>query len=563
MASWLDSLPGKVWFRVLDAAGIVETITVLRCGSLVRISTKSYIRALSRRYDDKKQELYRFSGLQRHPVFPKWGLSPEMDLAWLHYLEAKRAAQEQRMRRGRIALGSGWAVAVTRRGRRLTVVGTNGAGQLGTGLYDSLASPRLTGHPRRTIKAVACGPDYLACLTAEDGIVLTAGANGRGQLGHGRIGGVSPELAPLASRTVDERIIAIACGNEFLLMCGTTGSVWICGAKEVACLDRRVPLRTVSDTGHPMLVPLDPTRKIEAIAAGAFHAVLLDNHGQIFTWGLNIFGQLGLGDRERRVVPELVTMPNHALCVDVAAGGNHTAAITSFSHVFLWGGHLGGCRGDEGEHSLDQPRKISLSHAVDRVVCRPFITLCLGGGKLSALGGYELLATGKEKLREICAHNPTASTTPPNTARVAATLVASTVTEVLTSESAGKKPIASELEEPKSQEAEVSNILNMSGKQEPELEPATNTLKKEDLVKTMMEMNVDLDVEKGSEGSVVLRPQAPPGAEHIVEVEACHGGFVVVLWNNDIATILGNGLAAAPSLRLWNLRDGSSFKTEG
>lgn len=707
MASWLDSLPGKVWFRVLDAAGIVEVVTILRCGSLIRISTESYIRALSRRYDSEKQDLWRFCGLQRHPAFPKWGLGSEMNLRWMHFLEAKRAARQKLRRTGRLAVGSGWAAAVTSHGKRLAVVGRNGSGQLGTGVYDSLPQPALTGHPRRAIAAVSAGPDFLACLTAEGGTVLTAGANGRGQLGHGRIGGVSPELAPLASRSVDERITSIACGDEFLLMCGETGVVFVCGAKEIACLDRRVPLKTVSDTGHPLQVPLDPTRKVEAIAAGAEHAVLLDNGGQMFTWGKNIFGQLGLGDRERRLVPELVKVPGDELCVAVAAGGNHSAAVTEFSRALVWGGHLGGCRGSGGENSIEQPRRLNLPHAVERVICRPSITLCLGGGTLSLLGGDEVVAALRTKWQEnlvsLCTPPNTAVTfvepTPPNTARVAAAVVANTVAFVALK--AGKsppdnagvaatgvldtveavvvsaEPSTAEPQNPghpeddpsklltkpgeqdeENQQVDASQFLTTSGNQEPEMEPQTLSIlddrnvnaddalssvaerngadvaegaevapvaadaakaalvadvpedaevapvdedvadvaedapvadvaeganckveeecpveeisapheaAKNDLLKVIMEMNMDYGIEESSDGSVILRPPAPLNAEHIVDVEASSGeagGFAIILWDNDFASVLGDGLAASSSLRLWSLQDGISCVTE-
>lgn len=742
MASWLDSLPGKVWFRVLDAAGIVEVVTILRCGSLIRISTESYIRALSRRYDSEKQDLWRFCGLQRHPAFPKWGLGSEMNLRWMHFLEAKRAARQKQRRTGRLAVGSGWAAAVTSHGKRLAVVGRNGSGQLGTGVYDSLPQPALTGHPRRAIAAVSAGPDFLACLTAEGGTVLTAGANGRGQLGHGRIGGVSPELAPLASRSVDERITSIACGDEFLLMCSETGVVFVCGAKEIACLDRRVPLKTVSDTGHPLQVPLDPTRKVEAIAAGAEHAVLLDNGGQMFTWGKNIFGQLGLGDRERRLVPELVKVPGDELCVAVAAGGNHSAAVTEFSRALIWGGHLGGCRGSGGENSIEQPRRLNLPHAVERVICRPSITLCLGGGTLSLLGGDEVVAAlrtkWQENLASLCTPPNTAVTfvepTPPNTARVAAAVVAITVASVavkagqslpdtagvadtLALDSVDAVVVSAEPDnaEPQSnaepqnsgnpeddpsklltkpggqdeenQQVDASQFLTTSGNQEPEMEPQTNSMlndrnvnaddalnsvpemepqtrsmlddrngnaddalssvaernapdvaegaevapvaadaakdalvadspedaevapvdedvadvaddapvpapiadvpedpnckveeecpveeisasheaAKKDLLKVIMEMNMDYGIQESSDGSVILRPPAPLNAEHIVDVEASSGeagGFAIILWDNDFASVLGDGLAATSPLRLWSLQDGISCVTE-
>ena len=42
------------------------------------------------------------------------------------------------------------------------------------------------------------------------------------------------------------------------------------------------------------------------IVAGSYHTVMLMDDGTLFTWGDNQYGQLGLGDRRKRVAPTLV-----------------------------------------------------------------------------------------------------------------------------------------------------------------------------------------------------------------------------------------------------------------
>lgn len=47
-------------------------------------------------------------------------------------------------------------------------------------------------------------------------------------------------------------------------------------------------------------------RSFVQCAAGFGHVAALTNQGDLFTWGFNVYGQLGLGDFETRYSPELV-----------------------------------------------------------------------------------------------------------------------------------------------------------------------------------------------------------------------------------------------------------------
>jgi alpha-tubulin suppressor-like RCC1 family protein len=46
--------------------------------------------------------------------------------------------------------------------------------------------------------------------------------------------------------------------------------------------------------------------KVTQVAAGATFSVAVTDSGQLFTWGSNEFGQLGVGDLRDRLSPELV-----------------------------------------------------------------------------------------------------------------------------------------------------------------------------------------------------------------------------------------------------------------
>ena len=72
------------------------------------------------------------------------------------------------------------------------------------------------------------------------------------------------------------------------------------------------------------------------IACGYYHTVALSPNGEVFTWGLNLNGQLGHGDRKDRNVPTKVESLSRETIVKVACGCDHTAAVTSTGNLLAW-----------------------------------------------------------------------------------------------------------------------------------------------------------------------------------------------------------------------------------
>ncbi|KAG5273945.1 hypothetical protein AALO_G00157470 [Alosa alosa] len=87
----------------------------------------------------------------------------------------------------------------------------------------------------------------------------------------------------------------------------------------------------------PLFRPLSPQLRAERLALGTAHALLLCAGGTIYTWGSGSHGQLGHGtlvaEEEPRVVEALWGLP---VCV-VAAGGWHSACISEGGDLYMWG----------------------------------------------------------------------------------------------------------------------------------------------------------------------------------------------------------------------------------
>lgn len=66
---------------------------------------------------------------------------------------------------------------------------------------------------------------------------------------------------------------------------------------------------------------------------------MLTSDGQIYTFGSNSYGQLGLGDLSSRGSPTLVKIPSGVNIVMITAGSHHSAALTSEGDVLSWGAY--------------------------------------------------------------------------------------------------------------------------------------------------------------------------------------------------------------------------------
>lgn len=64
--------------------------------------------------------------------------------------------------------------------------------------------------------------------------------------------------------------------------------------------------------------------------------ILLQN-GEVYTFGSNIYGQLGVGDIAAHA--GLLHVKLSGIATQVAAGSNHTAVLTSKGEVYIFGSY--------------------------------------------------------------------------------------------------------------------------------------------------------------------------------------------------------------------------------
>ena len=183
---------------------------------------------------------------------------------------------------------------------------------------------------------VAAGDAHTACVTAK-GTLWSWGYGEFGRLGHGDR---EPRQRPVRlgkEMYGGSPAVMVACGGEHTLVLTAVGCVWSCGEGSLGQLghgdaSNQLVLTLVGEEGFR-------GAQIVMVAAGGNHSVALGADGIVWAWGYGQFGQLGHNDEQKRLAPTQLAGEalGGAAAVLVAAGGDHTLAVTLAGALWVWG----------------------------------------------------------------------------------------------------------------------------------------------------------------------------------------------------------------------------------
>lgn len=237
-----------------------------------------------------------------------------------------------------VAAGKGHSAALAADG----VVWTWGRGDQGAlGYGDYLAYPKPT---RLDINAfaetravmIACGGFHTMVVTA-DGRLWTFGRGKDGRLGQGdEEERLTPTLV-LALEVCEAKIVMVAAGVAHSIAATSDGDVYTWGWGDDGQLghgdgDTKIfptKLDSVYFQGSSAVV----------VAAGELHSAILTAAGELFVCGNGGHGALGLGDTDNRYKPEYLSNDafSGSLLRMAACGAQHTMAVTEKGELWTWG----------------------------------------------------------------------------------------------------------------------------------------------------------------------------------------------------------------------------------
>jgi alpha-tubulin suppressor-like RCC1 family protein len=192
-----------------------------------------------------------------------------------------------------------------------------------------------------------------------------------GQSQTGRVSG-AVAIAAAAHHT----LVATASGELYAFGLGKGGRLGL-GDQVTHC---PTPVRVTATLAQ---------RRVVGIAAAENHSIAVTACGYVFTWGSNRFGQLS-EDGASRSTPRRVEDLKSSFCVSVAAGAKHSVALSRQGEIYVWGDNTAGQLGisrRNGTHKVQRieslwnasPPKVAISVAAS-VQATLVLTIPTGSG---------------------------------------------------------------------------------------------------------------------------------------------------------------------------------------
>ncbi|KRY58257.1 Williams-Beuren syndrome chromosomal region 16 -like protein, partial [Trichinella britovi] len=227
------------------------------------------------------------------------------------------------------------------------------------------------------VKQMVCGFDYSLVLDSE-GHVYAFGFGYGGQLGNGTAkSNWKPGI--IEGDIKDERIVQISSAGDCVLALSDKGDVFGWGNSEFRQLGTSSKQTQVNLPRHLDL----KIGRVKEIACSGSSCAALTADTKLFVWG---YGPLGLGPKTR-FTPQPMLLPSTLFGenafepevhpVRVFGGISHFAVINSKADLYMWGRNECGFLGLGHNKEQFFPFKVSINCNVQEVSCGPFHTLAL------------------------------------------------------------------------------------------------------------------------------------------------------------------------------------------
>jgi alpha-tubulin suppressor-like RCC1 family protein len=194
------------------------------------------------------------------------------------------------------------------------------------------------------IKEISAGENFSLILNTQ-GQVCSFGVNDYGQLGLGE----TEEIISIPTMIDDSEmseIMAVSAGTFHSLFLNVNGQVFGCG--NYMHNNKRMTRSEYLSSRHkeylriPTLIDTQGLGTMIAVSAGGEHSLILNFQGQVFSFGANNVGQLGLGHLNPQSTPTLIESSVIGVIVAISAGSSHSLVLNSQGQVFGFGNNVCG-----------------------------------------------------------------------------------------------------------------------------------------------------------------------------------------------------------------------------
>ena len=137
---------------------------------------------------------------------------------------------------------------------------------------------------------------------------------------------ILPNPYPTSSSNVLETLITSQPATEHNCALTETGHVYCWGEAE----DYRLGHGSTTDSRTPVNVPFPNHRSVQMIATHSSHNCALVDNGDVYCWGNNTDGQIGIGYKSNHEsYPRISNLPAGSMGVAISVGDSFSCAVLS------------------------------------------------------------------------------------------------------------------------------------------------------------------------------------------------------------------------------------------
>ncbi|XP_010150163.1 PREDICTED: X-linked retinitis pigmentosa GTPase regulator, partial [Eurypyga helias] len=185
----------------------------------------------------------------------------------------------------------------------------------------------------------------------------------------------------------NDKPVLISCGDEHTAIVTGNGKLYMFGSNNWGQLG----LGSKNTVSKPTCVKALKPEKTKLAVCGRNHTLVYTEKGNVYAAGGNSEGQLGLGDTEERTTFHLIRFfTNQHKIKQLAAGSYTSAAVTEDGQLFVWGDNSEGQIGLANETYVSIPWQVDVGKRVSSVSCGYYHSaLITGDGDLYTFGEPE------------------------------------------------------------------------------------------------------------------------------------------------------------------------------